>query len=522
MPPVKMTSSAADQPAPVVVIGAGLAGLTAALHLAERGLPPLVLEADPRYAGGRVAGGAEIEVDGWRFRLEHGVHAVWSPYRNLQAMLARHQLRPVMVPAQEELWFYRRQGRVGQASIGGAIRHSGFPPPFHYLNLFLRPSFLFMLDWRDWASLFNVWYGLLLAAAVDPLREDQPLAGMWLSDLIRHWSPALRALFIGLARNALMAKPEEIPIAGFVAFLRFYTLLRRDAWFFSYLPEDGGTRLIEPLLDRLGQLGGAVQLGRKVSQLEPVADGWRVFWEAVEGGEAGSSTAAQVILAADAPGAAAILRASPALDTARLYWPRGLPTAVARFWFRRSPRVGPEAGIFSGDFTGHNFFWLHRIHDSYRRWHKAAGGSAIEVHLYGPPELLDKPDAILLAHLLNDVQRVFPELGGQVLAQHFQRNAPTHTLLSLGRPAEHLGVVTPWPALFCCGDWVRHPAPAMFLERACVTGIAAANSVLQRRRLSEWPLLDYLPPEPLAAFIENLLQRGRQSQRRRRQMPPAR
>jgi len=66
---------------------------------------------------GRLAGGDTIEFQQsgqtWRFRLEHGVHGFWSPYRNLQAMLARHNLRPVFVPAREEVWMYKRpNGRI--------------------------------------------------------------------------------------------------------------------------------------------------------------------------------------------------------------------------------------------------------------------------------------------------------------------------------------------------------------------------------------------------------------------------
>jgi isorenieratene synthase len=511
------TSDARD----AVIVGAGVAGLTAALHLTERGLHPLVLEADPQYVGGRVAGGDVVELvcgtQRWQFRGDHGVHAVWSPYRNFQAMLARNGLRPVLVPAQEEDWIYKRGSWVLRAATGSAIRHSWIPAPFHYLNLFLHPRFLGMLEFDDLLGLFPVWGGLLWGIGIDPLREDQPLEGLWLSDLVAGWSPAMRALFIGLTRNGMSALPEEIPLSGFIAFLRFYTLLRRDAWAFSYLPTDGGTSLAEPLAARVRELGGEVRLGTPVTCLEQEAGGWRVV---------GRDTvplykAEQIVLATDSPNTAAILNASPGLsETARgFYWPRGMATAVVRLWFDRTPKGGAEAGMFSGDFILDNFFWLHRIQDAYIRWHRATGGSAVEVHVYGPPWLLAEPDAVLLARAIADVQSAFPALRGHQIHQELRRNDPTHTLFGLGPADRHLGVETPWPGLYCCGDWVRHPSPAFFMERACVTGIEAANAVLRARGRPPWPLLPPPSPEPLVGFIERLMHRGRRALRARKRRP---
>jgi isorenieratene synthase len=94
-----------------------------------------------------------------------------------------------------------------------------------------------------------------------------------------------------------------------------------------------------------------------------------------------------------------------------------------------------------------------------------------------------------------------------------QRNADTHTLPALGSRGTHLGIATPWENLFCAGDWVRHAVPAFFLERACVTGLEAANQILKLRDIEPWEVQPYPKPEPLAAWIERLMIRGRRNRR---------
>ncbi|HZU86429.1 MAG TPA: FAD-dependent oxidoreductase, partial [Anaerolineaceae bacterium] len=383
------------------------------------------------------------------------------------------------------------------------------PAPFHYLQLFLLPAFQRTMDLRDWLRLFHVWSLLIMAVGVDPYGEDQPLEGLMLGDTIRKWSPALRSFFTGLARNGLSTHADEIPLAGFLAFLRFYTVLRRDAWAFSYLPGEGGTTICEPLAERVRSLGGQIQLGKKVDKLTQRGETWNVH--------CGDETfeAKQVILAVDAAAAKTVLTAS--FGEADLYFPRSMANAIVRLWFDRRPKPGPEGGMFSGNFGMHNFFWLDQMYAPYRAWNKATGGSAIEMHVYGPQEKLDRPDAVLLAETITEFYLAYPELRGHLIYPHLQRNEAVHTLPSLGRSDQHPGIRTRWANLFCAGDWVRDPLPAFFLERACVTGIKAANEVLAVHGLDAWALVDYLPPEPFVGWIEKLMVKGRKKMRARNQ-----
>lgn len=78
--------------ADVIVVGGGISGLAAALRLQDRGLKPLVLEAEPRV-GGRMT---TDRVNG--FVIDRGVTLLGNRFRRMRRLAKRLGLGPLMQP----------------------------------------------------------------------------------------------------------------------------------------------------------------------------------------------------------------------------------------------------------------------------------------------------------------------------------------------------------------------------------------------------------------------------------------
>ena len=211
-------------PAPdVIVVGAGFAGLSAAVALADRGARVLVLEARPGL-GGRAAAFTDPETGEL---VDNGQHALFGCYhetfRFLRTIGTDHL---VHLDEQLEIDVIDREG------LRARLRAVTLPPPMHLVGGLLRWS---ALSWRDRAAALSIAPALARAAwrhsrgyPPEPVTQHET-AGAWLR---RHrQTPRLCALlWEPLAVAALNQQMDVAAAQPFVGVLaRMFGGSRRDA-----------------------------------------------------------------------------------------------------------------------------------------------------------------------------------------------------------------------------------------------------------------------------------------------------
>jgi isorenieratene synthase len=464
-------------PASAVVAGGGLAGVAAAVALAERGVSVVLAEREP-FLGGRAGAWTDRLASGEPFEMERGFHAFFRQYYNLQALLRR---------VDPELSFLAPLEDYPILGPGGQVESfSGLPrtPPWNVLALTRRtptlglrdlmgvngPAALAMLRYeRGWT------YG----------RYDDQTAGEYL-DSLRFPPDARRMLFDVFAHSFF--NPEGAMSAGeLLMMFHFYFSGNPEGLVFDVSRQPFSKSIWGPLGDYLAGRNVDVRTGCPVSRL---ARGREKRWSVVVDGQA--TEADLVVLALTVPGLQEVVAESPALDDPGFRRSvEGLalthPFAVWRLWLDRRPR--PERTPFVGT-TGvgslDNISLYHLFEDESRSWGERHGGSVVELHAYAVDPAMSEP--AVREDLLRALHAFYPELeGARVIEERFllRRDCPA---FAPGSYADRPGVPTPHEGIALAGDFVRLPIPSALMERAVASGFLAANHLLAPQGVRPEPI----------------------------------
>lgn len=488
-------AGALDHRPRAVVVGGGIAGLTAATGLAERGVEVDLVEREP-YLGGRVGGWTD-DVDGvGAVAMNRGFHAFFRQYYNLRALLRRVDPKLAMLIPVEDYPLIDAQGRRD------TFRGLPQTPPFNAVAFALRsPTFRL----RDLARLNARAAAPLATVSVPDIydRLDGIDAETFLRDI--NFPQAARHLAFEVFSRSFFAQPPDLSAAELATMFHIYFLGSSEGLVFDVADENFDAALWEPLRRHLESLGVRFHTGVSATAVEP---GFTVHCDS------GPQLSADgVVLALDPAGLREIVGASTSLGDAS--WREavaGLGTAppflVHRIWLDRPVASDRPAFLGTGGLTPlDNVSVLERYERQAAEWARRTGGSVVELHSYAATDTSDELPRRLLARL----HAIFPEtadaniVGERLLLRgDCPRFAP-------GDFARRPTVTTPVDGLALAGDGIRIDLPVALMERAATTGWAAANRLLATFGVAGHPLTT-VPTAGRSATLRRLAQRGRQLQ----------
>jgi carotenoid phi-ring synthase / carotenoid chi-ring synthase len=457
----------------VVVVGGGIAGLTTAIALAERGVAVELCERDG-HLGGRAGGWTETLPDGTAVGMSRGFHAFFRQYYNLRTLLRRTDPDLGRLTAVPDYPLVDAEGRTD--TFRGLPR----TPPWNALAFALRsPTFkprdLLRLDARAALPLMNV------SVPETYRRLDRQDAEEFLTRL--RFPPAARHLAFEVFSRSFFAPPDRLSAAELAVMFHLYFLGSSEGLLFD-VPNVPLSALWTPLAEHLTELGGRVRLGTPVRAVRSEPGGFAVDLDD------GSLRADAVVLALDVPGLRSLVAASPALGTPD--WRRRVaalatapPFLVRRLWLDRPVAADRPAFLATGGLAPlDNISVLERYDREAAAWAGATGGSVVELHAYAAAG----PRQETSARLLDRLHDLYPETAAASVVGEFSEWHADCPLFAPGTFAERPTVAGPAPGLMLAGDGIRIDLPVALMERAATTGWHAANLLLSGWGLAGHPL----------------------------------
>ena len=454
-----------SEPKKIVVIGAGWAGLAATSHLAEQGYDVTLLEAAP-YPGGLVAGWNQ---DGKS--VEGGIHGFWYPYRNIFARVKKLGIEP-----------FTRFTRSSQYSPAGLEVESPIfqneprlPSP---LGTFAYTRFK-RLPLSDRLSALP-----LLYAVIDFDNSDeawQRYDKMSARELFKQYGVSERLYkesFEPMLLVGLFAPGEQCSAAAALGMLYYFILAHQPDFDVVWCRGTVGEKIFKPWIAQIQQAGGKLLTNKRVSDIvinDGIATGVKCEDEFF--------AADAIISAVSITGMKKIVSSSSTLNNYAQFRDlsnlKGIDVLATRLWFDRKINIPlPSNACFGFDATtGWTFFDLNDLQDEYRD----EPNTVIEADFYHANQLLPMSDEQIISKVHRDVTTCIPSFGAaKVVDSSVIRVKEGVTHFFPGSYQHLLTAKTDLPNLYTSGDWIVTRHGSWSQEKAYVTGLEAANLVVNR------------------------------------------
>lgn len=467
----------------ILVIGGGLAGLSASLELAERGYQVTLREASD-VLGGRLAT-RNMSHHAGDFRVEHGLHMWFGNYHNFRDVRARLGIDQHFRAHHETHFTFRDyQDEILKSD-----------PPSYPLNL------IKLLERSPNLNLFSAFRQLGLLG--DVLYYDHWSVYEQLDQItFEEWSKGRVSktfydVLLQPAASVTLNDPLKISAAEMVMYMHFFMMSQPKAMWREVTTTDHGTAIIDPWATHLRTLGVQIELNRPCS-------GLRFQGDRVVGILDDERDYDGVILATSIPGTKKILSQSEAYSDSdwrleqfsklsdRLMGLKVAPPyKVLRAWLDKPTQANRTDILETPQHKPVNLIALfHLLEDESRTWAQRTGGSVLEFHLYADEKWGTASDLDAWRAAEPIMSELYPELRGARLIDFTVGSYHDFTSFETGQGLLRPSADTPFmeyqlKGLAFAGDWVATQYPSALMERAVSTGREAANHFLLADRVRQ-------------------------------------
>jgi squalene-associated FAD-dependent desaturase len=466
------------------IVGGGLAGLAAAVALAERGAPITVFESRPRL-GGRASSFLDKTTGA---QIDNCQHVSLGCCTNFQ-----HFCRTIGVDSlfrrESELYF------IGRDNVVNRMAASGLPAPLHFASSFWKLSYLFAGD------LLRIAVGMRALARTGGHADESITFLDWLqrhrqtpTAIDRFWNPVLVSALSETLDRISVSSARKVFVDAFLANRQGATVQ------IPTVPLDD--LYGEHLIDWLAAHGASVRLQAGVERVE--IDNGRATGLTLRTGE--HVAADQVILAVPQWLALDLLpepcRSHP--DLAKIAALESAPISSVHLWFDRPILFPQSQSRHANDETLCEPAELPHavLIDRLSQWvfnrsalqrssqlapegmghasHTSKESFSYQVVISASRDVVSMAQQDVIATVINDLAEVFPRSAGAALV-HARLVTEHRAVFSVRpgvdelRPPQQSPIVN----LQLAGDWTRTGWPAT-MEGAVRSGYLAAENVLSR------------------------------------------